>query len=119
MSTNVSCRHTSTSFVCQVRLLLSAPVLAQLPAADPLEPYLAVSNPVVVLAHVEVIDGTGNAPTADQTIIIDHGKIAFIGSSASAQFPQGAKLLDLSGHTVYPGLVGMHEHLDVTPPPAQ
>jgi imidazolonepropionase-like amidohydrolase len=91
--------------------ILSAPVLAQLPAADPLATYLAVSSPVVVLAHVEVIDGTGNAPAADQTIIIDRGKIAFIGSSASVQIPQGAKVLDLPGHTVYPGLVGMHEHL--------
>ncbi len=78
---------------------------------SPLAPYISVSAPVVALTHVEVIDGTGVAPTLDQTIVLDHGKIASFGSSSGAQIPSGAKVLDLHGHTVYPGLVGMHEHL--------
>ena len=78
---------------------------------SPLAPYISVSDPVIALTHVEVIDGTGAAPAMDQTIVLDHGKIASVGPSASAQIPSGAKVLDLHGHTVYPGLVGMHEHL--------
>jgi imidazolonepropionase-like amidohydrolase len=66
---------------------------------------------VIALTHVEIIDGSGAAPAADQTMILDHGKIASVGPSSSAQIPAGAKVLDLHGHTVYPGLVGMHEHL--------
>ena len=31
-------------------------------------------------------------------------------------FPANAKILDLSGKTVFPGLVGMHEHLFYTGP---
>ena len=92
-------------------LLVSAPLLAQTPTQDPLAPYISVSDPVVALTHVEVIDGTGSAPANDQTIVLDHGKIASITPSAGAQIPAGAKILDLAGHTVYPGLVGMHEHL--------
>jgi imidazolonepropionase-like amidohydrolase len=80
-------------------------------ANSPLAPYISVSDPVIALTHVEVIDGTGAAPVADQTIILDHGKIASIGPSASVQIPGGLKVFDLRGHTVYPGLVGMHEHL--------
>ncbi len=68
---------------------------------------------------MEIIDGTGAAPLADQTIVIDHGKIASIGASATAQIPSGAKVIDLHGHTVYPGLVGMHEHLFYTEPGSQ
>lgn len=97
-------------------LLPSTFVFAQTAPANPLAPYISVSAPVIALTHVEVIDGTGAAPVMDQTIIVDHGKIASIGASASAQIPGGAKVLDLHGHTVYPGLVGMHEHLFYTEP---
>jgi imidazolonepropionase-like amidohydrolase len=66
---------------------------------------------VVALTHVEVIDGPGGAASSDQTIVLENGKIASVGASAGAQIPAGAKVLDLHGGTVYPGLVGMHEHL--------
>jgi imidazolonepropionase-like amidohydrolase len=64
---------------------------------------------VVALVHVRVIDGTGAAPAEDQTILIDHGKIAAVG--AGIAIPANARRMDLAGHTVIPGLVGMHEHL--------
>ena len=40
--------------------------------------------------------------------MLDHGRIAAIGSSVTA--PGGARSIDLTGATVIPGLVGMHEH---------
>jgi imidazolonepropionase-like amidohydrolase len=67
--------------------------------------------PVIALEHVRVIDGTGTAPQQDQTVIIDHGKIAAVGPAASTSVPSGAQRMDLRGSTVIPGLVGMHEHL--------
>jgi imidazolonepropionase-like amidohydrolase len=92
-------------------LIPAAFVVAQAPSPNPLAPYISVSDPVIALTHVEIIDGTGAAPVPDQTIILDHEKIASVGPSSSAQIPSGAKVLDLHGDTVYPGLVGMHEHL--------
>ncbi len=98
-------------------LVISAALaVAQTPSKSPLAPYISVSAPVVALTHVEVIDGTGGAAKADQTLVIDRGKIAAVGPSSSVQVPAGAKVLDLAGHTVYPGLVGMHEHLFYTVP---
>ncbi len=94
----------------------SAFVLAQTTPQNPLAPYISISAPVIALTHVQVIDGTGTAPISDQTLVLDHGKIASIAPSADAQIPSGAKVLDLSGHTVIPGLVGMHEHLFYTEP---
>ena len=79
--------------------------------APGVKPFLAVDTPVVALQHVRVVDGTGSAPVDDQTIIIDHGKIAAVGPAASTRAPEGARTLDLTGQTVIPGLVGMHEHL--------
>lgn len=61
--------------------------------------------------HVNVIDGTGVPARPDQTIVLDHGHILSVGNAASVPVPDGARTLDLHGYTVYPGLIGMHEHL--------
>src|SRR5439155_13190894 len=76
-----------------------------------IQPFVSVDAPVIALVHVRVIDGTGAAAAEDQTIVIDHGKIAALGSAATVAVPAGARRMDLAGHTVIPGLVGMHEHL--------
>jgi imidazolonepropionase-like amidohydrolase len=73
--------------------------------------FVNVDAPVVALAHVRVMDGTGAAPRADQTIVIADGKIAAMGDAATTKIPDGAKLLDLTGYSVIPGLVGMHDHM--------
>ena len=44
-------------------------------------------------------------------MVIANGKIAAIGDAATIKIPDGAKVLDLSGRTVIPGLVGMHDHM--------
>jgi imidazolonepropionase-like amidohydrolase len=73
--------------------------------------FVKEDSPVLALTHVRVIDGTGAAPRADQTVVIADGKIATIGDAPSTKIPGGAKVLDLTGRTVIPGLVGMHDHM--------
>lgn len=79
--------------------------------ADSVRAFVKVSAPVVALTHARIIDGTGAAPRADQTIIIAAGKIRSIGDSATTPSPADAQVLDLTGKTVIPGLVGMHDHM--------
>lgn len=92
---------------------LALPWLAsgQASTSSPTSPFIAVHQSVVALAHVRVIDGTGAPAKADQTIVFENGVISAVGDAASTHAPAGARELNLSGHTVYPGLVGMHEHL--------
>ncbi|MHB8640412.1 MAG: amidohydrolase family protein, partial [Candidatus Acidiferrales bacterium] len=73
--------------------------------------FVKVSAPVIALTHARVIDGTGAPARNDQTIVISGGKIQSIGNSASISVPAGAQVVDLTGKTVIPGLVGMHEHM--------
>ena len=83
---------------------------AQIPAA--LKPFVKFGDPVIVLNHVRIVDGTGAAPMNDMRIVIQQGKIASVRSAKeAADWPAGANVLDLTGKTVIPGLVGMHEHL--------
>ena len=86
------------------------PAQAQVPA--PLKQFVKEDAPVLVLEHVRVIDGTGAAAKDNQRIVIDRGKIAWIGpAGAGKALPSGARILDLTGKSAFPGLVGMHEHL--------
>jgi len=97
-----------------VSLLAAAIAVAQTQKSPDVAPFVSVDAPIFVLNHVRVIDGTGAAAKEDQAIVIANGKIQSIGPAASVQVPQGAQLLDRSGYTVIPGLVGMHNHLYYT-----
>jgi hypothetical protein len=75
-------------------------------------PYVKEDAPMLVLEHVRVIDGTGAAPQDDMRIAIANAKITAIeDAKAHGAYPAGEKVLDMTGKTVIPGLVGMHEHL--------
>lgn len=73
--------------------------------------FVTVDAPIVALTHVRVIDGTGAGPRDNQTMMFNGGKIVAIGDFTTVQIPGGVKILDLTGTTVIPGLVGMHEHM--------
>jgi imidazolonepropionase-like amidohydrolase len=95
--------------VAALVLLLSTVALAQL--SPEVKAFVTVDAPVIALAHVRLIDGTGAPPKDDQTVVIAHGRIQSVGDAARAAVPGDAKVLDLHGYTVIPGLVGMHDHL--------
>ena len=57
-----------------------------------------------------MIDGTGAPAVHDQTILIEGDRITAVGPSGSVRVPVNAEVVDLSGHTVIPGLVGLHDH---------
>ena len=105
---------TTTFRALGVPALLLVPTLltAQRPTLSAaVKQYVAVDTPVVALTHVRVIDGTGAAPKEDQTLIIRDGNIVALGAARSITTPQGAYVMDLTGKSVIPGLVMMHEHL--------
>ena len=88
------------------------------PALSPItKSFIASDAPVIALQHVRVIDGTGAAPLADQTVLIENGTIREIGTGVSV--PSGARTMDLSGRTIIPGLVGMHDHMFYPAPSGQ
>lgn len=92
-------------------LASAAPVLA--PPAQPgpeVQPFVSVPAGRVALTHVGVIDGTGAAPVEDATVLIDGPKIAAV-QPGSAAVPAGYRTIDLTGASVIPGIVGMHNHM--------
>jgi imidazolonepropionase-like amidohydrolase len=86
--------------------------LAQAPSAE-VRKFLKFDQPLIALTHVRVIDGTGAPAQEDRTIVLRNGKIEAI-QDAAAAVPAGAQVVPLEGHSVIPGLVGMHNHLMYT-----
>lgn len=107
-------------FVVALAVLTLAPALPARAAQRPdslgaqVKEYVRVDTAVLALTHVLVIDGTGRAPRPDQTVLIRDGKIAEVGPAQTVRIPAGVRTMDLSGSTVIPGLVGMHDHLFYT-----
>jgi imidazolonepropionase-like amidohydrolase len=87
------------------------PPVAASPPPPAVAKYARVSAGRVILAHVELIDGTGAPPLANRNVTIADGKIAAIGPGADPAPSDGTTILDLRGYAVMPGIVGMHNHL--------
>jgi imidazolonepropionase-like amidohydrolase len=112
------CAARSVAAVVVVAFVALAATLAGAqPPANPLAPYIKVEAPVIALVHARVIDGTGAAAREEQTLVIRDGNIAAVGDSARTPPPAGATIIDLTGKSVIPGLVMMHEHLYYTTGP--
>ncbi len=79
--------------------------------SDAVKAFIRTDAPVIALTHARVIDGTGAPARANQTIVIREGNIAQLGEDGLVKPPADATVIDLSGKTVIPGLVMMHEHL--------
>jgi imidazolonepropionase-like amidohydrolase len=93
-------------------LAAAQPLQAQRPVlSDAVRSYVTVDTPVLALTHARVIDGTGAPARVDQTLVIRDGRIEILGPSATLAVPAGAQVRDLTGKTVIPGLVMVHEHL--------
>lgn len=98
------------SLVAVALALPFLPLHAQATLTPGVAPFVTINAPVVALTHARLVDGTGTPARSDQTIIISGARITAVGPSASTPVPAGAQAIDLTGHTVLPGQVGLHEH---------
>ncbi len=83
-------------------------------AQAPMQRYITEESAYFVLNGASVIDGTGNDERKEQAIVVRNGKIVWTGDSSAMPTQTGAKVIDLHGSTVIPGLVMLHEHLFTT-----
>jgi len=69
----------------------------------------------LVLKGGRVFDGTG-AAAFDATVVIERNRISAILPPTSTQWPGQARVLDVSGKTLMPGLIDLHTHLSYGEP---
>src|SRR5258708_17907017 len=74
-------------------------------------PQPAAPRETVIRAG-HLIDPATGTSAANQTIVVENGRITAVGANVAA--PAGAEVIDLARLTVLPGLVDAHNHLALT-----
>ncbi len=72
---------------------------------------MKTSNETILIHHGQVIVGNGAQPINDGVVVIEAGKISYVGpAQGSPQLPENAVRVDAQGGTIMPGLVEAHFH---------
>lgn len=75
-----------------------------------------VESPATALVGATVMTGTG-VELADATVTFADGRILAVGPRAAVRLPEGARVIDVEGRYVTPGLIDAHSHMGVYPMP--
>ncbi len=74
----------------------------------------ALHGEVKALRNFTLIDGTGKAPARASAMIVENGRVTWVGTAAQLKIPAGAEVVDLTGKFVMPGIINLHGHLGNT-----
>jgi imidazolonepropionase-like amidohydrolase len=95
----VSCRWLLVIKLVSIAILLCSVVAAQQ------KPIVLRGGKLLTVSHGVVENGV---------LVMENGKITAVGSSGSVHIPKDARLTDVSGMTVYPGLIDSETALGLT-----
>src|SRR5215470_7214232 len=71
----------------------------------------AQADQAVVLEGARLIDGTGKAPRENSVIVVQGDRITAVGVAGKLKVPKGARVVDVRGRTIMPGLINAHGHV--------
>ena len=71
-------------------------------------------NGAVLFEGARLITGAAGAPIESAAFLVDNGRFTKVGRKGDVQAPAGAARVDLTGKTVMPGLIDIHNHLGWT-----
>ena len=73
-------------------------------------PGQAAEKPIAIV-HGRLINGLGNAPLENATVILRGRMIEYAGPATGTSIPSDAEVVEATGKSVMPGLADMHVHL--------
>lgn len=69
---------------------------------------------VRVFKNFTLIDGKGGAPLKNAAMLVDNGRIEWVGPAAQLKGPASAESVDCSGKYIMPGIINLHGHIGNT-----
>ena len=97
------------------RVIAASAVLVATPVPGSPGAAALAAQEVTAIRAGRLIDGLGGPAREDQVIIVQGERIQAVGDASSVSIPAGARVVDLSGQTVMPGIVDAHAHLSIRP----
>ncbi|MGE5112686.1 MAG: amidohydrolase family protein [Acidobacteriaceae bacterium] len=97
-----SSQHSVAKYVILAILLLLG---ASIGLSQGTKPIALKGGKILTVSHGTIDNGV---------VVVENGRIAVVGPSASTKIPDGAKIIDVTGMTVYPGLIDAETHLGLT-----
>jgi imidazolonepropionase-like amidohydrolase len=73
------------------------------------------AGPVTAIKAGRLVDVAAGRVRNDQLVLVQDGRVTAVGPAGTTPVPAGAKVIDLSGHTVLPGLIDTHTHVTSDP----
>jgi len=67
---------------------------------------------LIALTNGRIITMRGEEVIENGTVVIEGNRITAVGEAGTLSIPGGARVIDIAGKTVMPGLVDMHGHID-------
>jgi imidazolonepropionase-like amidohydrolase len=71
---------------------------------------VAQAAPAVILEGARLIDGTGRPVRDNAALVIEGDRITAVGTAGKLRRPKGARVIDVRGRTIMPGLISAHSH---------
>ncbi|TVP73875.1 MAG: amidohydrolase [Gemmatimonadales bacterium] len=65
---------------------------------------------VVAFTGARILTMNGDEVIENGTLVVEEHRIAAVGPDGEVDIPQGAHVVDASGHTIMPGLIDVHQH---------
>lgn len=75
------------------------------PKTEPAQTIVLRGGRLLTISHCAIENGV---------LVMENGKIAAVGAADSVKVPKNARVLDVTGMTVYPGLIDSETHLGLT-----
>jgi len=92
-------------------LLMAAHAISQTTFSSAVKKYIDYDTSSITFTHCRLADVKHLKVLEDQTVIVRNGIITAIDDSKKLSAPAGSTVIDLTGRSLLPGFVLLHEHM--------
>jgi imidazolonepropionase-like amidohydrolase len=92
-------------------LLIVLQTIAQTSFSPQVRKFIDYDSSFIAFTHCKLADVKNLKMLEDQTVIVRNGIITAVGDSKKLSPPPGSTVIDLSGKSLLPGFVLLHEHM--------
>src|SRR5580658_6277457 len=92
-------------------LVIGFQAISQTSFSAEVKKYIDYDSPVIAFTHCRLADVKHLKVLDDQTVIVRNGIITAVDDSKKLAPPAGSTVIELSGKSLMPGFVLLHEHM--------